>query len=145
MKTEHSRTGNILEIAWPSPLLATISVYLLLAGGARHTHLPRLKTQGPGSRRGTRTNPTSQSGMTATPRHPTRQPLPGLEVVLEEPTSKHSFTAILPLKTMGSAAGVKVIDTVRSTTGRELKATKRPVRSEHRFCRTQHFQHARAH
>lgn len=128
----------------PSPLLTTISVYLPLAGG-RGILIPRLKTQGPGYRRGTRTNPTSQSGMTATPRHPTRQPLPGLEVVLEEPTSKHSSTAILSLKTMGSAAGVKVIDTVRSTTGRELKVTKRPVRSEHRFCRIQHFQHAREH
>lgn len=34
------------------------------------------------------------------------------------------------MKTMGSASGVKVIDTVRSTTGRELKKTaKKPMRS----------------
>lgn len=59
-----------------------------------------------------------------------RQPLPGSEGTAEESTLKHSFTFILSLKAMGSASGVKVIDTVRSTTGRELKKTaKKPMRS----------------
>lgn len=59
-----------------------------------------------------------------------RQPLPGSEGTAEESTLKHSSTSILSLKAMGSASGVKVIDTVRSTTGRELKKTaKKPMRS----------------
>lgn len=69
------------------------------------------------------------SGMTTTSGCHPRQPLPGSEAAPEESTSKHSSTAIWPVKTMGSKSGVKVIDTVRSTTGRELRKTaKRPMR-----------------
>lgn len=57
--------------------------------------------------------------------------LPDSAAVVAALISKHRCTVTLPLKPMGNALGVKVMDTFGRTTGRELnKTAKRTMRSD---------------